>query len=239
MIGAVILGLALLVGLILIAQWFVSAEPRAVVRVVKVGGATLAVVALVVLAVSRAWQWLPALLILGLPWFMRARGIADRMKAARGPSGGGTSSVKTAYLDMSLDHDTGAMWGTILRGRFAGERLARLSLSDLLVLLEECRLEDEQSVAVLTAYLDRAHPGWREDGEEEEDGAGRHQRPPPRGGRMTREEARQILGVEKGATPEDIKEAHRRLMKQVHPDQGGSSYLAAKINEAKEVLLGH
>lgn len=63
--------------------------------------------------------------------------------------------------------------------------------------------------------------------------------PTPRtSGKMSRAEALSVLGLNEGATPEDIRAAHHRLIKQTHPDKGGSSYLAAKINEAKDVLLG-
>jgi hypothetical protein len=61
---------------------------------------------------------------------------------------------------------------------------------------------------------------------------------PPRGKvLMPQDEALAILGLKKGATSDDVKLAHKRLMKDFHPDLGGTDYLAAKINEAKDVLL--
>jgi DnaJ-domain-containing protein 1 len=126
------------------------------------------------------------------------------------------------------------MTGTVLRGRFAGLRLEELGRADLLALLRECRAEDEESARLAEAYLDRAHPDWQEDVAGARTGA-----PPPRGSSadVTVDEAYAILGLAAGATAQQIREAHRRLMKQLHPDHGGTDYLATKINRARDVLL--
>jgi len=137
---------------------------------------------------------------------------------------------------MSLDHDSGTMTGTVLRGEFAGMRLEELGRADLLALLRECRAEDEEGARLLEAYLDRVHPDWRDELAGERpggSGSGGH----PGGGDMTVEEAYAILGLGPGADAEAIKEAHRRLMVKLHPDHGGSDYLATKINRARDVLL--
>ena len=154
----------------------------------------------------------------------------------RRPAPGQNSTVETAFLRMSLDHDTGSMAGTVLRGRFAGMRLEELGPADLLALLRECRAEDEESARLIEAYLDRAHPDWHEDfaGERGGGGAGRRRRA---SADMTVEEAYAILGLSVGADAEAIKAAHRRLMNQLHPDHGGTDYLATKINRARDVLL--
>lgn len=162
--------------------------------------------------------------------FNTIRGFTHRMKAGAspGPTPGQTSEVETAFLRMRLDHDTGEMHGTVLRGRFKGRALRDLALAHALELLDECQ-SDRQSMAVLEAYLDRVHEGWRE-----------HRRPPPRASAdgMSRDEAHAVLGLGPDATRDEIVEAHRRLIQRLHPDRGGSDYLAAKLNAAKDLLLG-
>jgi DnaJ-domain-containing protein 1 len=138
---------------------------------------------------------------------------------------------------MTLDHDTGRMEGTILRGRFAGMRLEELGPADLLVLLRECRAEDEEGARLLEAYLDRVHPEWRDELAGERAGGASGGGARSTSGDMSVDEAYAILGLAAGADAEAIKEAHRRLMVKLHPDHGGSDYLATKINRARDVLL--
>jgi hypothetical protein len=146
---------------------------------------------------------------------------------------GQKSSVRTAMLSMELDHDTGTMDGEVLAGQFKGRRLRTMSLDELLRFLPECRAAGDQSGNLLEAYLDRSHDGWRSTS-----GSGRRAGPAPPSGAMTREEAYAVLGLKSDASEDDIRSAHRRLMKQYHPDHGGSDYLASKINQAKETLVG-
>jgi hypothetical protein len=134
---------------------------------------------------------------------------------------------------MSLDHDSGGMDGTVLQGRWKGRRLSELSVDGLLDLLAETRIGDADSAQLVEAYLDRARPDWRETA-----GEAAAAQAPPASAAMTREEARRILEVGPDADEATIRDAHRRLMMKLHPDLGGSSYLAAKINQAKDVLLG-
>jgi DnaJ-domain-containing protein 1 len=140
---------------------------------------------------------------------------------------------------MTLDHDTGRMEGTVLRGRFAGMRLEELGIADILSLLRECRAEDEEGARLLEAYLDRVHPEWRDElaGERAGNGGTGAGARSTRSGDMSVEEAYAILGLSAGADADAIKEAHRRLMVKLHPDHGGSDYLATKINRARDVLL--
>jgi hypothetical protein len=131
------------------------------------------------------------------------------------------------------------MTGLVKEGRFHGRALEDLGIEELVDLWAECRAEDAQSAAVLEAYLDRTQDeAWREAAQRAYGGARAGPRPPSGPGAMSQEEAYEILGLEPGAGPEEIHEAHRRLMQKIHPDHGGSNYLAAKINQAKARLLG-
>jgi DnaJ-like protein len=147
-------------------------------------------------------------------------------------STGQASRVRTAFLEMELDHDSGRMHGRIVAGQHEGAALDALDPATLIGLLGEI---DSDSRDLLAAYLDRRSPGWRENTQHDA-GAGGGSRPAS-SGKMTEEEAYQILGVQPGASADDISRAHRSLMKKLHPDQGGSTYLAARVNEAKDVLL--
>lgn len=144
------------------------------------------------------------------------------------------SRVRTAVIEMALDHRTGAMTGQVLAGPKAGMSLDALDVPALLELRAIC---DAQSLALLEAYLDRRAPAWRQHAQG--DAGGRDMGGAAgAGGAMSEEEAYQVLGLEPGADAASVRAAHRALMKKLHPDHGGSSYLAAKINRAKDVILG-
>jgi DnaJ domain len=147
-------------------------------------------------------------------------------------STGQVSRVRSAFLEMELDHDSGAMRGRILAGKYQGVSLDALDPATLTGLLGEI---DGDSRQLLMAYLDRRQPRWRENAEGDAASGDRTSAAPS--GKMTEQEAYQILGLQPRATAQDIGRAHRFLMKKLHPDQGGSTYLAARVNEAKEVLL--
>jgi len=145
-------------------------------------------------------------------------------------SSGKISRVRSAYFEMELDHDSGQMHGRVMAGHHQGAELERLDVKTLIAMLSEI---DEESRALLAAYLDRREPRWSEDAQ----GDAAAGRGAASSGKMSEQEAYQILGLETGASARDISRAHRTLMKKFHPDQGGSTYLAARINEAKEILL--
>jgi DnaJ-domain-containing protein 1 len=127
--------------------------------------------------------------------------------------------------------------GAVIDGPFAGRDLSDLSTVEMAELLHLCRREDPSSAQVLEAYLDRCRPGWRKDdqgswGEEDAVGA------PADPGVMTRAEALRILGLAEGATEDEIRRAYHHLIASLHPDLGGSAFLAAQVNRARDVLLG-
>lgn len=231
-----VLGICLLVGLLLIGRWFVSADPASLARGMKWGAAGLLVMVAIFLALTGRLGLAVAAISFALPLVMRWRALSNRFKAARGPTPNQKSGLRTATLEVTLDHDSGAMTGAIMSGGFAGRRLEDLSMEDLVALRAECAVRDPESVPVVETFLDRAFGrAWRagEEGGEGEDAASR-----PASGPMSREEALEVLGLAEDATSPQVREAHRRLMKRFHPDQGGSDYLAAKLNQARDVLLG-
>jgi hypothetical protein len=143
---------------------------------------------------------------------------------------GRSSLARSAMVEMRLDHSSGAMTGTILSGAYGGRAVETLSRPELIALRQELARDDPDGVSLLEAYLDRRFAGWREADQ------GQRQR---RGGdgAMTRREAFEVLGLAEGAAAADIIRAHRTLMKKFHPDHGGSTTLAARVNQAKDVLM--
>lgn len=162
------------------------------------------------------------------PWVVTTEPFSKKRKTP-----GQKSGVRTQALEMVLDHDSGRMDGRCLKGRFAGRDLSSLSQSESLQLLEELRSTDSQGAILMEAFLDRRWQGWRDRANDR----AKTERKSPRSGGMTANEAYDVLGLKSGAKPDEIRAAHRRLMMKFHPDQGGSTYLAARINEAKEILL--
>jgi hypothetical protein len=225
----VLISLGVLAALAVGLPAFARANPAKLATWLRVGGgAVLSLIALLLLARGQIHL---ALLAIGIG-FPLLLGKGHRWLGGKPKSTGQTSKVATAVLRMQLDHDTGAMQGEVLSGRFAGRKLADLSRTDLLALVLDCRQSDPQSLALMEAYLDNRYPDWRDTMAASGTAAGAPS------GAMTQAQARDILGVGPQASEDDIRHAWRDLMKRNHPDQGGSSIIAATINEAKEVLLG-
>jgi len=225
-------GAAILGGVLLLGYLFVNAEPARLARTLKWAGiavAALVGLGLLVLTEGRIITLLLPLAVL-LPLWRRVRSMFSGL---RGPAAGRSTNAETPFLRMTLDHDTGNMTGTVLQGRFNGMRLDELSPPELLALLRECRAADDEGARLLEAYLDRVRSSWHDEmaGDHPRDAA------PPSGADVTVEEAYAILGLAPGADAAAIKAAHHRLMLQLHPDHGGTDYLAGKINRARDVLL--
>jgi hypothetical protein len=226
--GLAALGLGLL-----LLQGFTRADVAILARQIRVFTGTLALGGAVALVIRGMMSYALPLAMFG-SWLLWGRGGVPPWGGSAGrphKSTGQTSRVVTDYLEMELDHDTGAMRGRVLKGRFGGRELESMAPAEMVLLWQECRFADPQSAQLIEAYLDRAHPAWRED-------MARGRAEPGPNGMMTPEEAYEVLGVPPGASEEEIRRAHRDLMLKLHPDRGGSSYLAAKINQAKDVLLG-
>lgn len=153
-----------------------------------------------------------------------------RGQAGPGPSQGQRSTVTTEILRMQLDHDNGDLQGEVLQGKYEGWRLAEMDRAQLEELLAYCQGQDSDSAQLLDSYLQQRFAG--------EAPFGQQQTASDSGGNMARKEALAVLGLEEGASEEDIVAAHRKLMQKLHPDRGGNDYLAAKINQAKDLLLG-
>jgi len=227
MIRPLFLLIAAVAALFLLFRVLMTASPARLASGAKMTGGIVLLVVAAFLGWARQFAIaLPAAIIgLGL--------VRSSWRGSVGSSGAGRSTVRSAGLEMVLDHESGDLDGTVLAGRHEGRQLSKMSFEELRELAGELA-GDEESLRLLEGYLDRAHPRWRDDMEADSDrGAG----PAARPGGMSAQEAYEVLGLQPGAGEAEIRKAHRRLMKQVHPDRGGSAALAARINQAKETLL--
>jgi hypothetical protein len=242
-----ILILALIFIAWLLIRWFIHTPPEKISRALKKSALWIIAIVFIALAVTGRMNWILAVGAAILPFAKRALGLIrflplikmlqgryQASRSYRAPKSGQTSTVETRFLRMTLDHDTGDMDGDVLEGRYEDNLLSQMSLDDVLNLYEECQSVDPESASLLEAYLDHTHQGWREQTTQNT----RSGETTTSSGRMTPDEAREILGVGKDATEQEIIHAHRKLMHKLHPDRGGSDYLASKINLAKDCLLG-
>jgi hypothetical protein len=232
-----IIGLILLFLLLGAIKQFARMDAAAAARLVRRGGGVLGLLAAALLllrgrvALAAALAGMAASFAgwrtLGPAWtsFRTAAGGA-------GATPGRVTTARSAMLEMLLDHDSGVMSGSVLGGAYAGRTIESLSRAELFALRDELAREDPDGVNLLEAYLDRRFAGWRQADENQGD-------PRRRGaaGSMSRREALEILGVSEGASAAEIIRAHRALMKKFHPDHGGSTALAARVNQAKDVLM--
>ena len=227
------LGVMVLAAALYGLRWAAQVNPAVLARFLRYAGAAAALIVILLLVLTGR-TGIVILLIPAAVYFWWRRRQSQLAAGIAAGQAGRTSGIETGYLSVSLDHDSGTVDGRVKAGKFKDRRLADLTQPDLLALLEDLRANDAEGVPVLEAYLDRLHGGWRgNDGAAEEAKAAGPSSP----GTMSREEAFDILGLPPGASVADIREAHHRLMMKVHPDHGGSSYLAARLNEARDRLL--
>lgn len=253
MLGRLVLLAALVVAILWWLDWFRRTPPQQVAKTLRLSLLLGALGLLLVLAVTGRLNPLFAALAGAVALFLRLFYVLRLLPLVRqilrhlglGPvpgaetgearaGSGPTSSIRTRFLAMTLDHQSGEMDGQVLEGPLRDRLLSRLDEGQLADLYGLCRSQDDESAAVLEAYLDRRlGPDWRENWRREQTWT-----PPSGAGAMNEEEAYAVLGLPRGASADEIRGAHRRLMQRIHPDRGGSDYLAAKINQAKRLLLG-
>lgn len=238
-----LLGLAVLGGFLLFARWYTRVDARTLLKVLRRIGIGLLVVAVLALIVTGRFGLALGAAAFLLPWAVRALGTAGAGSgpfsgaAGAGPAGGGSSQIRTRFLHMRLDHVSGELDGEIVGGAHAGRRLSDMDEASLIALLSAYRGDDPQSAQLLEAYIDRIFSNWRQHAAEQ------GERASSRGGAaeptaMSKEDALRILGLEADASEAEIRAAYHRLISGLHPDRGGSDYLAAQVNRARDVLLG-
>jgi len=241
--------IAVIVLLLLALRWFRRTPPERVAAILRRTALYGAIGLILVLVATGRLPWLLGVIGAAVPVVLRVAALVQAFpvlkRVARalglGAVGGrpdgedsSTSSIRTRFLSMSLDHQSGSLDGTVLEGRFRGRRLSELTQDQIVDLLLTCRTGDPDSAAILEAYLDRYHgDDWRAQGA----GTGGAGESRSASVGMTTDEAWAILGLAPGASEDEVRAAHRRLMQKFHPDRGGSDFLAAKINEAKDFLL--
>ena len=240
--------LAGLVLLLLIIRFFYrqkSPDLKKLGRNLAIG---LAATVFLILLLTGRLHWLFAVIAAAVPVVMRMlpllryvpllKGLYNRYQqkhpGTAGSASAQSSSVRSQFILMTLNHDSGEIDGEVLQGQYAGKQLHELSIEQLFQLLQECQ-SDNESVSLLVAYLDRVHPDWRDKADAASSSSTNDYS--QSSNEMSVDEAYEILGLQSGASKDEIKKAHRKLMQKLHPDHGGSTYLSAKINLAKDTLL--
>jgi hypothetical protein len=230
---AFIAGLVVLYLLLYGVKQFSRLSPPAAARIVRQGGGALGLLAalLLLLRGSVVFASLLASAALGFAGWRNAANLGAMFSTRPRPKA--NSRVRSAMIDMALDHETGQMTGWVVAGPLQGQSLDMLTRQACLDLYATCLADDPDGARLLETYLDRRFAGWREAAQGHRD-AGRAQ---SSAGVMTEKEAYETLGLAQGASAQEITRAHRTLMKKLHPDHGGATSLAARVNQAKDVLL--
>jgi hypothetical protein len=218
------------------AKAFARADPRQLARLLEKGGAALLFAFALFFLLRGRIEMTIGCGALGA-WLLAMSRRTSHGAFRSGSRGHKVSRVRSAMVEMELDLETGAMRGTILAGPDEGRALEDLTRPQCERVYRLCLRDDPDGARLLEAYLDRRFPGWRSTRQSERDaGMGGAQRP-RRMGAMSEDEAYEVLGLQKGASRDDVVRSHRSLMQKFHPDHGGSTDLAARVNEAKDVLM--
>ena len=231
-----ILGILILITIVLILKWFTSADPKRVLKVFKwffiIFGSIFGLFFILSGRLSWVFIGIPVLfpILMRVLAVMRLYKVFSRFNgSSRNNFSPRTSHVRTETLDMTLDQETGEMKGQIKKGPFKGSAVENLSEDDTLMLLKYCLENDREAAQVIEAYLNRIDPDWHSKFENRNQNVS---------STIDREQAFKVLGLNSDSTDQEIKTAYHKLIRNLHPDRGGSAYLAAKINEAKDILLG-
>lgn len=239
-----LIGLAVLLILIALGKGWVKLDPKSLLPTMHKVGGILALGVAAVLAMRGRFDMALALAGLGT-WLLDIdwrRYLPMGRAGAPGSAQGRLSKVRSRLIEMTLDHDTGVMTGMIFAGPEAGRTFETMNQQELGTLAQICATDDPDGLRLLEAYLDRRFPGWRETADPHIHARAGQDHSGEQGSRVrgaiTEQEAYEILGLQPGASENDIRQAHRSLMKKFHPDQGGTTWLATRLNEARDVLLG-
>jgi DnaJ domain len=233
-----LIGLAICLVIWAAGRGVISIPPGSIARLAR-KSSVIACILIAILFGLRGHLEISAL-ALGFAWWLNGTGGFPSLRFGGrtfggfgGSAAGAVSTLRTAMIEMRIDHATGSMRGTVLAGTFVGRELELMTRPELSALAGECAKLDAEGARLLQAYLDRRFAGRREDAYADADPGPARRRP----GAMTAEEAYEILGLTPGAPDEAVRRAYKDLMKRLHPDQGGSTYLAARVNQARDVLL--
>lgn len=222
----------------LIVLWFLLAQSGSLARLdAKTGaralkrvGATFAMFAAIAVLLRGHFEL--ALILAGAGVWLYS--LTNKKAAVASAPRSRVSRVRSAMIEMELDSVSGAMRGLVLAGPDEGRLLDQMSRAQCDGVYALCRSADPEGARLLEAYFDRRFASWRQTGQGDPDARRDRAR---QSNRMSEDEAYEVLGLRRGAARDDVVRSHRSLMKKLHPDQGGSTDLAARVNEAKEVLM--
>lgn len=242
MVGMIVLACVGALAFVLLTQiLWAKTQPKKSTTIIVAGSIVLVLVLLLLSATGRLHPI--AAFVAGVFPFLRrilgfigfspvasmiSRFFRKNMASPIGGAADGPTETATGELRMTLDHRTGEIDGTVLHGQFATRQLSSLNEAELVALYSE--LAEDDSKRLFESYAAKYHPNLFESASHADGRSGDRES-------MTVSKAREVLGLDENPDRESIISAHRRLMQHLHPDRGGSSYLAAELNEAKKILL--